>query len=106
MARFGVLYEHYKPGLVWYLAYQLSRRLVLVGVMFPIAAAGNQAALPVSLWLVCLAFLAVHLVARPYEHHWSNIFEVRAWPQSFLVMLDRSLNHHHRIHRPSGWCRW
>lgn len=56
--------------------YQLSRRLFVLSVYFALAATGYVNVLPLALWLVCLAMLAVHLSCRAYKHTVYNVTEV------------------------------
>lgn len=93
MRRIGGLYEHFRESMCWFQGYQLSRRLVVIAVLFPLAAATALDALPVALWFVMLVFLAVQLVAWPYKHTVNNVMEV-AWGRFLQACAASGMNGH------------
>lgn len=70
VSRYGVLYDLYRPEFVWYQGYQMTRRLLVLAVLYPLAVNDlvvQPQVAPVALWLLCIIFLSVHLLVRAYR---------------------------------------
>ena len=68
--QYGVLYKHYRPEVAWwYQSYQMSRRLLVLGVFYPLAAVRVSTSVSsMSIWALCVVFVIVHLTVRAHKH--------------------------------------
>ena len=72
------LFMNFRAPYWWWEAYQITRRLVIVILFYPMASSSQENILPFSLCLAFAAFLLIHCLVQPYQDQSNNVFETMA----------------------------
>jgi hypothetical protein len=85
---YGVLFHEYRPGMCWWEAYMLLRRVLLLGVFVPLVSTDATSGLPraqLALAVALAALLATQFAVRPYVHEMNNNMD--AFTLTVLLLL-------------------
>eukprot|EP00041_Stephanoeca_diplocostata_P037252 m.1399449 g.1399449 ORF g.1399449 m.1399449 type:complete len:1747 (-) comp25002_c0_seq6:325-5565(-) len=73
LAKYGVLYDHFKPTFWWWEVQVLIRRMVVLAVY--VSKYSNVAERAYGIFVVSFVILVVHVLSQPYKHTKDNLVE-------------------------------